>query len=123
MDLLINEHTTNLKPVCLNCVRGEGGTPCNGLYGEAPNQKGTLSRLEVYERVGISVVRVAAGGQDKKSWLVIGGERGKSRPSWIGVFCDWSRAREREAIFAQIRELSIKLTSPETEVKMSKCVY
>ena len=54
---------------------------------------------------------------------MIGGERGKSRPSWIGVFCDWSRAREREAIFAQIREVSIKVTSPEAEVKMSKFLF
>ena len=68
----------------------------------------------------ISVVRVVAGGQDKKSWVVIGGERGKSRPCWIGVFCDWSRAGEREAIFAQIRELSIKVTSPEAEVKKAE---
>ena len=30
-----------------------GGTPYNGLYGEAPPERGTLFRLEVYKRVGI----------------------------------------------------------------------
>ena len=70
---------------------------------------------------------------EKKFWLVIGGERGKCRPSWIWVFCDWSRAWEKEAIFAQIWvvsiigvELSIKgaeVKTPEAEVKMSKFLF
>ena len=64
--------------------------------------------------------KVCRADTTKNSWLVIGGERGKGRPCWIGVFCDWSRAGKREAMFAQIRELSIKVTSPEAEVKMSK---
>ena len=33
---------------------GGGGTPCNGLYGEAPPERGTFFRLQVYKRVGIS---------------------------------------------------------------------
>ena len=33
---------------------GGGGTPCNGLYGEASPKRGTFFRLEVYKRVGIS---------------------------------------------------------------------
>ena len=33
---------------------GYGGTPYNGLYGDAPPEKGTFLRQEVYERVGIS---------------------------------------------------------------------
>ena len=38
---------------------GEGeGTPYNGLYGEAPPKRGTFFRLQVYERVGISLVEV-----------------------------------------------------------------
>ena len=32
---------------------GGGGTPYNGLYGEAPPERGTFFRLEVYKRVGI----------------------------------------------------------------------
>ena len=33
-----------------------GGTPYNGLYGEAPPERGTFLRLQVYKRVGISQV-------------------------------------------------------------------
>ena len=33
---------------------GGGGTPYNGLYGEAPPGKVTFFRPQVYERVGIS---------------------------------------------------------------------
>ncbi len=35
---------------------GGGVTPYNGLYGEAPPERGTFSRLQVYKRVGISRV-------------------------------------------------------------------
>ena len=35
-----------------------GGTPYNGLNGEAPQERGTLSRLEVYKGIGISQVEV-----------------------------------------------------------------
>ena len=30
-----------------------GGIPYNGLFGEAPPEKATFFRLQVYERVGI----------------------------------------------------------------------
>ena len=35
-----------------------GCTPYDGLYGEAPPERGTFFRLQVYERVGISPVEV-----------------------------------------------------------------
>ena len=35
-----------------------GSTPYNGLYGEAPPERGTFFRLQVYKRVGISQVEV-----------------------------------------------------------------
>ena len=38
--------------------RGGGGTPYNGLYGETPPEKSTLFRLQVYERVEILQVEV-----------------------------------------------------------------
>ena len=38
--------------------RGGGGTPYNGLCGEAPPERGTFFRLQVYKRVGISQVEV-----------------------------------------------------------------
>ena len=37
---------------------GGGVTPYNGLYGEAPPERGTFFRLEVCERVGNSRVQV-----------------------------------------------------------------
>ena len=36
----------------------EGSTPYNGLYGDAPPERGTLLRLEVYKRIGISRAEV-----------------------------------------------------------------
>ena len=37
---------------------GGGDTPYNGLYGEAPPERGTFFRLQVYKRVGILQVEV-----------------------------------------------------------------
>ena len=37
---------------------GGGGTPYNGLYGEASPERGTFFTLQVYERVGISRVEL-----------------------------------------------------------------
>ena len=37
---------------------GVKGTPYSGLYGEAPPERGTFFRLQVYKRVGISQVEV-----------------------------------------------------------------
>ena len=39
-------------------VEETGGSPYNGLYGEAPAERGTFLRLQVYERVGILLVEV-----------------------------------------------------------------
>ena len=39
-------------------MRGGGGTPYNGLYGEAPPERGTFFRLQVYDRVEILLVEV-----------------------------------------------------------------
>ena len=39
-------------------VGGGEGTPYNGLYGEAPPERNSFFRLQVYERVGISLVKV-----------------------------------------------------------------
>lgn len=38
-----------------------GDVPYSGLYGEAPPKRGTIFRLGVYKRVGISVVEVWVG--------------------------------------------------------------
>jgi len=44
-----------IKLLILASVPG-GGTPYNGLYGEAPPERGAFFRLQVYKRVGISQV-------------------------------------------------------------------
>ena len=35
-----------------------GATPYHGPFGEAPPERGTFLRFQVYERVGISIVEV-----------------------------------------------------------------
>ena len=40
---------------------GGGGTPYNGLYGEAPPERGTFFKLQVYKKVGKSVIRYLKG--------------------------------------------------------------
>ena len=39
-------------------LTGRGNTPYNGLYGDAPPERDTYLRLEVYKRVEISRVDV-----------------------------------------------------------------
>ena len=39
-------------------VVDSGGTPYDGLYGEAPLKRGIYFRLQVYERVAILLVEV-----------------------------------------------------------------
>ena len=54
------------QPVCIKRERlvvkktwgKEGGTPHNGLYGEAPPERGTFFRLQEYKRVEILLVEV-----------------------------------------------------------------
>ena len=43
------------KPYSLGIIP-RGGTPYNGLYGEAPPERGIFFRLQVYKGVGISQV-------------------------------------------------------------------
>ena len=38
--------------------RGEGGTPYDALYGEAPPERDIFFRLQVCERVGILLAQV-----------------------------------------------------------------
>ena len=41
--------------------RGGSGTPYNRLYREAPPERGSFFRLQVYERVGILLVEFMKG--------------------------------------------------------------
>ena len=43
--------------------RGGGGTPYNGLCGEARPKRGTFFRLQVHERVGKSAISVCKKAQ------------------------------------------------------------
>ena len=47
----------------MSTPRGGEGTPYNGLYGEAPPERGNFYRLQVYKRVGISRAEVYGGGE------------------------------------------------------------
>ena len=49
--------------------RGGGCTPYNGLYGEAPPERGTFFRLQVYERVGILLVVVYERVEKSVIWV------------------------------------------------------
>ena len=63
-------------------LRGDpGGTPYNGLYGEAPPEGGTFFRFQVYERVGIFfinldyhllfVLLIGGGGNGESPWKYV----------------------------------------------------
>ena len=46
-----------------------GGTPYDGLYKEDPPERCTLIRLQVYERVGISLVEIYE--KERKSLILV----------------------------------------------------
>ena len=48
---------------------GEGGTPYDGLYWEALAKRGTFFKLQVYERVGISLVVVCKRVEKSVIWV------------------------------------------------------
>ena len=50
-------------------VEAQGGTPYNGLYGEAPPERGSFLRLMVYKRVGISQVEVYKRVRKSVIWV------------------------------------------------------
>ena len=50
-------------------VWSPGGTPYNGLYGEAPLDRGIFVRLQVYERVGISLNAVYERVRKSVNWV------------------------------------------------------
>ena len=43
---------------CWFAAKPGRGTPYVGLYGEVPSERGIFFRLQVHERVGISLVKV-----------------------------------------------------------------
>ena len=62
--------------ICLgNTPQGES-TPYDGLYEEAPPERGTLFKLQVYERVGISLVEVYERVGKSVIWVCEGVQKG-----------------------------------------------
>ena len=55
---------------------GEGGTPYDGLHGEASPERGILFRLQVYERVGISLVEVYKRVEESVIWVCERAQKG-----------------------------------------------
>ena len=45
------------------------GTPYDGLYRQAPSERGTFYKLQVYERVGILLVEVYERVGESAIWL------------------------------------------------------
>ena len=71
-----------------------GGTPYDGLYGEAPPERGIFFRLQVYERVGILLVEVYKRVEKTVIWVCERAQKGladefygfiKSRKRYIFV--------------------------------------
>ena len=55
---------------------GGGGTPYDGLYGEAPHERGIFFRLQVYERVGILHVEVYERVETSVIWACERAQKG-----------------------------------------------
>ena len=53
----------------VNFPRGGGVTPYDGLYGETPPERGIFFRLQVYEWVGISLVKVYKRVRKSVTWV------------------------------------------------------
>ena len=49
---------------------GGGDTPRNGLYGEALPERGTFSRLQVYERVPFHILQLVKSLGKSVTWSV-----------------------------------------------------
>ena len=55
---------------------GGRGTPYDGLYWEAPPERGIFFRLQVYERVGISLVEVYKRAGRSVIWVCERAQKG-----------------------------------------------
>ena len=78
------------------CAKFPGGTPSHGLFEEAPPGRDTFLRLQVYKRVGISIVEVyeikgnlsfrSVKGPKRANRPFYGCERDKKTPWFIDLF-------------------------------------
>ena len=62
---------------CIHFHGGGGGvTAYDGPYGEAPPERGIFFRLQVYERVGISLVELCKRGGKSVIWVCERAQKG-----------------------------------------------
>ena len=54
---------------------GGGGTPYNSLHEEAPAERGTIFRIQVYDRVGILLVEEYGRVGKSVIWVCEGAQR------------------------------------------------
>ena len=84
---------------------GVGGTPYDSLYGGAPPKRSIFFRLQVYERVGISLVGVYKRGGKSVIWVCEGPRRACRWILWLckveKMFycCDWFLCK-RQCIYS-----------------------
>ena len=55
--------------MCLARLSRQRGTPNNDLYGEAPLERGTFFRLQVYQRVGILLIELYERVEKSVIWV------------------------------------------------------
>ena len=68
------------------------GTHYNGLYRKAPPERGTFFRLQVYERVGVSLVELCG-------CLFLWLWKSRKRSSFVV----WSRFKERALFYSSLK--------------------
>ena len=73
-------------------VAPPGGTPYNALYGEAPPERGIFFKRQVYERVGILLVKVYEIGRKSVIWVC---ERVQSPAGLTDQFYGFIKLRKR----------------------------
>ena len=86
---------------------GGGATPYNGLYGEAPPERGTFYRFQVSERVGVSLVN----GYEREGAVISVCEKDLKRPvdAFYGFKRDkktfWFNAFKKTVHLLQLKEM------------------
>ena len=67
--------TCAVNSVLKSLPRGRG-TPCDGLYGEAPPERGIFFRLQVYEKACISLVELYKRVRKSVIWVCERAQKG-----------------------------------------------
>ena len=81
--------------LCLAKLSSQGGTPYNGLYGEATLERSTFFRLQVYQRVGSLLNELYKKVEKSVIWVCDRAQRANRWMLWLYkvrktlYFCDW----------------------------------